>query len=135
MMGGAGGVLSGVCDVASVSPAPWSGGLRMVGNRRGSGSCLSAACVREILQGQPMTAPFGCVDQIKVTSGRDALADEPRMHSCVRQAQVRREGRGGCPNLLELVHSAILRNMRSVSQYANRQADFAVCVTIIGANP
>lgn len=43
MMGGAGGVLSGVSDVASVSPAPWSGGLRMVGGaeaRRGLGRAL-----------------------------------------------------------------------------------------------
>lgn len=90
-----------------------------MGNVRGSGSCrLSAARMRKILQGQPMTTTFGCVDQIKVTGGRDALADEPRMNRCVRQAQVRREGRGGCPDLLELVHTLKIRTVRiTVNQH------------------
>lgn len=101
----------------------------------GSGSSrLGAARMSEILEREPMAAPFGRLDQVKVTSGRDALAGKPRMHRCVWQAQVRREGRGGCPDLLELVHGQILRKLRSISQYANRQDDFAFRVTMIGVN-
>lgn len=108
----------------------------MVGYVRGSGSCrFGATHMRKILQCELMAAPLGRVDQIEVARCGDALADEPRMHRCVRQAQVRREGRGGCPDFLELVHKTILRNLRSLSQYANRQADFAVRVTMIDANP
>lgn len=87
----------------------------------------------QILEGQNMTAPTRRRDDVEIAGGWCALTDEPRMHGCIRQPKVSREGGSGLPDELELFHINKLRNMRSCSQYANRSDGFAICAAMIGA--
>lgn len=80
-----------------------------------------------------MTAAMRRRDNVEIAGGGCALTNEPRMHGCIGQPKVSREGSSGLPDELELFHGDKLRNMRSYSQYANGSDGFAICAAMMGA--
>lgn len=90
----------------------------------------------QLLQREAVPALLGRLDQVEVIVGRNAAAHTPRMCSSVRDREVLSDFLYGWPDVSDVLHKQKLRNMRSVSQYANGQVNFAPCVDIItGGNP
>ena len=91
----------------------------------------AAAIRRQLFQGQALAAPFSCFHQVKVTIRRDATPSHPRIDRGIGQAKVGGEIARTSPDLLDVLHSTKLRNLRSISQYANRRVNSAFCVARI----